>query len=203
MNPAPQFDRVYGSIRARLLSGEWVPGHRIDLARLADDLGASVTPVRDALYRLSGERLFAAGVHDGFTVPAITEPALRDLYAWNRDLLLLARDHAEKAECVVDDHHDGTIVDTIVRLFHAIGACSRNPEHKAAIDATSARLHSARLTEVRLGIANEDEVRSLMEVAANGNALALRNAIELYHLHRQSLAGRIVQALYRPGTGAR
>lgn len=201
MNPAPQFDRVYAGIRTRLLSGEWRPGHRIDLASLADELGASITPVRDALYRLNGERLLAAGVHDGFAVPAITEPELRDLYAWNRDLLLLARDHAETAECIVGDHQDGAIVDTIVRLFHAIGACSKNPEHKVAIDVTSDRLHSARVAEVRVGIANEDELRSLMEVAANGNVLALRNRVELYHLHRQSLAGRVVQALYRPETG--
>lgn len=201
MNPAPQFDRVYAGVRARLLSGEWPPGQRIDLASLADEFGASITPVRDALYRLNGERLLAAGVHDGFAVPAITEPELRELYAWNRDLLLLARDNGAKAECLFGKHHDGAIVETTARLFHAIGAGSKNLEHRMAIDRASDRLHSARLAEVQLGIASEDELQSLIEAATRGNALALRNRIELYHLHRQSLAGRIVQALYRPETG--
>lgn len=200
MNPAPQFDRVYAGVRTRLLSGEWPPGHRIDLASLADELGASITPVRDALYRLNGERLLSAGVHDGFAVPAITEPELGDLYAWSRDLLLLAQDNAGKDELAPGDHHDGDIVETVVQLFHAIGAASKNPEHGIAIDMTSDRLHSARITEVRLGIATEEERQSLMEAAASANMLALRNALELYHLRRRSLAGRIVQALYRPGT---
>lgn len=200
MNPAPQFERVYAGIRAHLLSGKWPPGHRLDLASLADELGASITPVRDALYRLSGERLLAAGAHDGFAVPAVTEPALRDLYAWNRDLLLLAQDNAEKASCVVVDYHDGAIVEMITRLCHVIGANSNNPEHMTAIDRTSDRLHSARIAEVRLGIATEDELCSLVEAATKDNPLVLRNGIELYHLHRQSLAGRIVQALYRPET---
>lgn len=200
MNPAPQFDRVYAGVRTRLLSGEWPPGHRIDLASLADELSASITPVRDALYRLNGERLLAAGVHDGFAVPAITEPELGDLYVWNRDLLLLAQDNVGKEEFTPGDPYDDDIVETVVQLFHAIGAASKNLEHSIAIDMTSDRLHSVRIAEVRLGIATEDERRSLMEAAASGNMLALRNAIELYHLRRQSLAGRIIQALYRPGT---
>lgn len=198
MNPAPQFDRVYAEIRNRLLLGEWLPGHRIDLASLADQLGASVTPVRDALYRLNGEQLLAAGTHDGFAVPAITEPELRDLYAWNCDLLLLAWDNAGKTSYTLGGHPDGDIVGTTVLLFHVIGAVSTNPEHLAAIDAVSARLHSARMAELQLGIATETELLSIKEAAASENVLALRNRIELYHLHRQSVTGRIVQAMYRP-----
>jgi len=198
MNPAPQFGRVYAGVRTRLLSGEWPPGHRIDLASLADELGASITPVRDALYRLNGERLLTAGVHDGFAVPAITEPDLGDLYAWNRDLLLLAQDNAGKDGFARRDHHGGNTIETIVQLFHAIGTASKNPEHSMAIDMASDRLHGARIAEVRLGIATKDESRSLLKAASCGNTMALRNAIELYHLRRQSLAGRIIQALYRP-----
>ncbi|QKR98303.1 GntR family transcriptional regulator [Sphingomonas sp. CL5.1] len=198
MNPAPLFDRVYAGVRARLLSGEWPPGHRIDLASLADALGASVTPVRDALYRLNGERLLAVGVHDGFAVPAITEPELHDLYAWNRDLLVIAQMNFGSAKYTIDDPREGNMVERAERLFQAIGASSHNPEHGIAIEAVSDRLRTARIAEVRLGIADERELRVLIKIVAGGNAPALRNQIELYHLRRQTHAGRIVHAMYRP-----
>lgn len=200
MNPAPQFDRVYAGIRTRLLSGEWPPGHHIDLASLADDLGASITPVRDALYRLNGERLLAAGLHDGFAVPAITEPELRDLYAWNRDLLLLAQINGGQEQWALGDETEGDLVKRTAGLFHLIGAASQNHEHALTIDAVSDRLHGARLAEVRLAVAEEEELQLLVDAGRSGNAIALRNAIELYHLRRQAVAGRIVQALYRPET---
>src|ERR1700746_388476 len=84
------FERVYAAIKARLRSGVYRPGERLEPAALADELNASVTPIRDALHRLTGERLVEAPRHEGFRVPMLTETTLRHLYAWHQDLLLLA-----------------------------------------------------------------------------------------------------------------
>lgn len=54
------FGRVYAAIKQQLLEGAFRPGERIEPAILSDELGASVTPVRDALHRLAGERLVEA-----------------------------------------------------------------------------------------------------------------------------------------------
>jgi GntR family colanic acid and biofilm gene transcriptional regulator len=45
-------------IRAALLAGRLAPGDRISLISLAETLGTSVTPVREALSRLAAERAF-------------------------------------------------------------------------------------------------------------------------------------------------
>ncbi|GGE31891.1 GntR family transcriptional regulator [Agaricicola taiwanensis] len=45
-------------IRSSLLAGRFTPGDRISLISLAETLGTSVTPVREALSRLAAERAF-------------------------------------------------------------------------------------------------------------------------------------------------
>src|SRR3954470_11486966 len=90
MTPPGTFERVYAAIRQRLREGVYRPGRRLEPAALSDELNASVTPVRDALHRLTGERLVEAPKHEGFRVPMLTEATLRHLYAWHLDLLLLA-----------------------------------------------------------------------------------------------------------------
>lgn len=48
---------VYGGLRQRLVNGEFAPGHRLVLARLAEQYHVSVVPVREALRRLEAEGL--------------------------------------------------------------------------------------------------------------------------------------------------
>lgn len=50
---------AYRQLRTMLLRGELAAGHVVQERRLADQLGLSRTPVRDALGRLEGERLLA------------------------------------------------------------------------------------------------------------------------------------------------
>src|SRR5690349_24957565 len=90
MTPPGTFERVYAAIKQRLRDGAYRPGTRLEPAALSDELNASVTPVRDALHRLTGERLVEAPRHEGFRAPMMTETLLRQLYAWHLDLLLLA-----------------------------------------------------------------------------------------------------------------
>jgi DNA-binding GntR family transcriptional regulator len=84
------FERVYAAIKRQLREGVFRPGDRLEPAVLSEQLNASVTPVRDALHRLTGERLVDAPRHEGFRTPMLTETTLRHLYAWHRDLVLLA-----------------------------------------------------------------------------------------------------------------
>src|SRR5947209_12126966 len=90
MTPPGTFERVYKAIRQRLREGSYRPGDRPEPAALSDELNESVTPVRDALHRLTGERLVEAPRHEGFRVPMLTETTLRQLYGWHLDLLLIA-----------------------------------------------------------------------------------------------------------------
>jgi DNA-binding GntR family transcriptional regulator len=53
--------RAYGALKAALLAGRLPPGTRLVLRQVADDLGISLTPVRDAVNRLIAEKILEHG----------------------------------------------------------------------------------------------------------------------------------------------
>src|SRR5215203_4460588 len=61
-------DLAYERIRGLVLSGELAPGTRLGQVELAERLGISRTPVREALRRLGGEGLVEGHSHRGFRV---------------------------------------------------------------------------------------------------------------------------------------
>lgn len=58
---SPLWDRAYAALKAALLAGKYPPGQRVVLRQVADDLGISLTPVRDAVNRLIAERVLERG----------------------------------------------------------------------------------------------------------------------------------------------
>ena len=61
-------DQVYDAVRARILSGDLPRGSRLRQAALADELGVSRTPLREALRRLATEGLVEFEANRGATV---------------------------------------------------------------------------------------------------------------------------------------
>jgi DNA-binding GntR family transcriptional regulator len=59
---------AYDQIRALILNGEMEPGDRLGQVELAERLGISRTPVREALRRLTGEGIVSARPNHGFRV---------------------------------------------------------------------------------------------------------------------------------------
>lgn len=57
----PLWDRVYAALESALLSGRYAPGDRVVLRDVADELGVSLTPVRDAVNRLVAEKVLDRG----------------------------------------------------------------------------------------------------------------------------------------------
>ena len=69
------WDHAYGSLRAALMAGRLAPGSRLVLRDLADQLGVSLTPARDAVNRLVAEKALergSVGVGGGATVPRLS-----------------------------------------------------------------------------------------------------------------------------------
>ena len=68
------WDRAYAALKAALLAGRFAPGERVVLRQVADDLGISLTPVRDAVNRLIAEKILdrgGVGQGGGATVPLL------------------------------------------------------------------------------------------------------------------------------------
>ena len=55
------WDRAYVALKSALLAGKFAPGERVVLRQVADDLGISLTPVRDAVNRLIAEKVLERG----------------------------------------------------------------------------------------------------------------------------------------------
>ena len=84
------WDGAYGSLRAALMGGKLSPGQPIVLREMADQLGMSLTPVRDAVNRLVAEGALdrgSVGAGGSATVPRLTA----DQFAQ----LMLVRSHLE------------------------------------------------------------------------------------------------------------
>ena len=90
MSPAHVIEPACKKLKQMLMQGVWPPGEKLEALRLADELGISMTPVRDCLNRLVGERLVDMTHGEGYRVPRLSEKTLRDMLAVNVALLELA-----------------------------------------------------------------------------------------------------------------
>ena len=66
-------DYAYRVMKERISSGVLLPGQRIVVNRVANDIGTSAIPVREALVRLESERLVTIRPHIGAIVALITK----------------------------------------------------------------------------------------------------------------------------------
>jgi GntR family transcriptional regulator, rspAB operon transcriptional repressor len=71
-------DQVYAALREAIVSAELEPGRRLSENELAERLGVSRTPVREALARLRDERLVAIVPQLGTFVTLISDDAIAD-----------------------------------------------------------------------------------------------------------------------------
>lgn len=75
---APAREQVYLTLREAIVSAELEPGRRLSENELADLLGVSRTPVREALARLRDERLVAIVPQLGTYVTLISQQGVAD-----------------------------------------------------------------------------------------------------------------------------
>ncbi len=75
----PLRDVVYNTLRGAILKGELKPGERLMEIQLANKLGVSRTPVREAIHKLDQEGLVLMIPRKGAEVADITEKSLRDV----------------------------------------------------------------------------------------------------------------------------
>jgi DNA-binding GntR family transcriptional regulator len=76
----PLGERVYAALRQLLRAGRIPPGQPLQEAALAEQLGVSRTPVREALRHLESDGLVVPDGR-GYTVPALTRRDVADIYA--------------------------------------------------------------------------------------------------------------------------
>ena len=82
----PLRDVVFNTLRQAILKGELAPGERLMEIQLAEKLGVSRTPIREAIRKLELEGLVLMIPRKGAEVAKISEKSLRDVLEVRRSL---------------------------------------------------------------------------------------------------------------------
>jgi len=103
-------EQVYRQLREALMSGRFEPGQKVTIRGLADALGSSPMPVREALHRLSAENAFEVSGTARLRVPMMTAERLREI----RDARV-ALEGLLAEKCI--SHLQQTDLDDIQRIY--------------------------------------------------------------------------------------
>ncbi|MET0185204.1 MAG: GntR family transcriptional regulator [Achromobacter sp.] len=71
--------RVYNEIRNALINGQYEPGERLIIGELAHELGVSITPVREAIFRLISEQGLEMQAATAVYVPYVNSEKLWEI----------------------------------------------------------------------------------------------------------------------------
>jgi DNA-binding GntR family transcriptional regulator len=201
MSPGATFERVYHELKRMLAEGELPPGTAIEPALIGKQIASSITPIRDALHRLTGERLVEAPNHNGFRVPLPTEAALRDLYTWNGLLLgLAAKQLSPRLKLKRIEHRVAikSIASSTAELFLEIAQGGESAELASAVSLLNDRLMAFRHAEVAALPSVSEELAGFGEIAANGDRSTLTAALTRYHRRRIASVAEILARSTQP-----
>ena len=71
--------RIYNEIRNALINGQYEPGERLIIGELAAEMGVSITPVREAIFRLISEQGLEMQAATAVYVPYVNSEKLREI----------------------------------------------------------------------------------------------------------------------------
>ena len=96
-------DHVYEQVRDAIMRGEIAGGTEINQVDLANRLGVSRVPVREALRRLQAERLLEANPFQRFVVTKLSSEQVPELYDLRAELEVFAALRARRREGFVEN----------------------------------------------------------------------------------------------------
>lgn len=195
MSPAHVLEPACKKLKHMLMEGVWPPGEKLEALRLADDLGISMTPVRDCLNRLVGERLVDMKPGEGYRVPRMSENALRDMLAVNAallDLALVAR--SKELSDVEFKFENSTYADRVSSFFDFIASLSGNIIIVEIVRSLNERMHAVRMKEPLVipdALQEIEELEQLSTIQDTG----LGNKLQIYHQRRRAKVSALIDLL--------
>ncbi|HVX20011.1 MAG TPA: GntR family transcriptional regulator [Acidimicrobiales bacterium] len=93
---------AYQELKSWILMGEVPVGVRLREERIADRIGVSRTPVREAMLRLHAERFLERHVEGGYRVAVLSSTVVSELYEVRRALELFALNRATDSGAAYD-----------------------------------------------------------------------------------------------------
>ena len=205
-------DEAYTAIRRRILDNAWPPGHQVLESALADELGTSRTPVREALIRLvheglveiiprHGMRVLPVSPNDMaeiYVVLAALESAAAELLAKRRppdsELKPLVDATREMKRALKDDDLDAWAA-ADERFHQRLVELAGNRTLIDAVARLADRAHRARMFTLRLRPKPVNSTREHLAVLDRIRAGDDRGAVEVNRAHRER-ASRELLAIF-------
>ena len=214
-----QTQRAYHELRRRILDNELTPDAHYLEQELADILGMSRTPVREALIRLSEERLVEVRPRHGARIVPVSAEDMLEIYELLTELeSLAARKVAERGlkpaqigrfDAVVNEMENALQRDDLAawarsdETFHALLVELCGNSRLAQVVATFRdQAHRARMLTLKL---RPKPVDSNREHAAVVEAIRRRDgatASAVHRRHRQQAGAMLLKLLTRRGIEA-
>jgi DNA-binding GntR family transcriptional regulator len=213
----PQTQRAYREIRRRILDNDMPPNAQYLEQELADTLGMSRTPVREALIRLSEERLVEVRPRHGARVLPVSVDDMREIYELLTELEALAarivaerglsRQELNRLERVIADMNAALDRDDLLgwassdEVFHTLLVDLAGNSRMSQVVATFRdQAYRARMQTLKL---RPKPVESNRDHAALIEAIRKRDAdhaASIHRRHRQKAAALLLQLLARCGS---
>lgn len=173
------FSTAYEKLKSLVMENLFHPGEHLHVVNLADHLAVGITPVREALIRLSAEELIACYPKRGFFARVITAKELGELYRLACSLLTStlrnADDRATIKVVAVDvdyvlnrtqaDRHLSLAM-LVEQLHEQIAELIGNQEVAKVIRRYNQRTHSIRRIYLEQGTDPKQAISYLRDLAA-------------------------------------
>jgi len=202
----PLRDVVFQTLRKAILTGELKPGERLMEIHLADKLGVSRTPIREAIHKLELEGLVTMLPRRGAMVSQISESGLKDVLEVRRSLDALCAELAsvritEEGKKALKEAYeafneavateDATIMAKADVAFHdIIIKATANERLITIINNLGEQMYRYRFEYIKEETKREDimrEHKALVDSIVSGDADAAREAARV-HIDNQKMA---------------
>jgi DNA-binding GntR family transcriptional regulator len=207
-------DRIYRAIKASVIAYAFPQGRRIYLQPLADALGVSTTPVREAMNRLAAEDLVIKAPHKGFIAMSLSGKNLRGHHELTRLLLAKELERLDTAgrhkltefepiamvlfrlnRRVLSDAN--TLAAYTGEIFSHVASLSGNTHIIRSIGRANDHLYFIRTLECRHLDNVQDELRLICELLLVGNCQELLRTIHRYHDKRTEILPTLLELVTR------
>lgn len=193
--PKDPFSAALDALRQELRSGQLVQGEPLTISDIAQTLGLSATPVREALSRMAGERLIEDRRGRGYFAPRLDVSDLVELYGLRRLYLAEALTADPGAAAVPTQDEVEPALPVIIHLNQILDWLVARAGNHALFDAyrqVCERLAPSLRVEAQV-FPLQEELSALQAGLGDRGALAV--ALTALHEARRLRAGELMRAI--------
>lgn len=132
--------RAYDLLHGDIVAGDFAPGAKLKIIDLRHRYGIGTAPLREALAKLSGERMISAEGRRGFRIIQMSVEDVQDI---SRVRLLLELECLRESVKLGDDEWEGSVAAAYHRLKRAEELEQKDPTRAMKIEARNADFHEA------------------------------------------------------------